>query len=128
MPTTDTAAYELQVVYHDRQGTLMRILGIVSRRGLGLPSVHAEPAGEAHRVTLRVTANPKQLGQLCREWSVTPDVIEIREQVRVVETAKAFELVQGGVPAKVRRLASPESPCPPWRAALARLLAFVPSR
>lgn len=128
MRTADTPTYELQVAYHDRQGTLMRILGIVSRRGLGLPSVHAEPAGEAHRVTLRVTASPKQLGQLCREWSVTPDVIEIREPVRVVEAPRAFELVPGGIPVKVPRLASPEPSCPPWRAALARLFAFVPSR
>lgn len=128
MQPANIATYQFQIAYHDRQGTLMRILGIVTRRGLGLPYLHAEQAGEAHRVTLRVAVNPKQLGQLRREWSVTPDVIEIHEPVRVVGTANAFERVQGVVSAKMRRLANPESPCPPWRAAVARLFAFVPSR
>ena len=38
--------------YRNAQGTLMRILNAVSRRGLDLTSVHAEYAGHNHAVTL----------------------------------------------------------------------------
>lgn len=127
MQPANIATYQFQIAYHDRQGTLMRILGIVTRRGLGLPYLRAERAGAAHRVTLRVAVNPKQLGQLRREWSVTPDVIEILEPVRVLGAADTLERMQRVVSARMRRLANPASPCPPWRAALARLFAFVPS-
>ncbi|HEX2711211.1 MAG TPA: hypothetical protein VHM88_03175 [Candidatus Acidoferrales bacterium] len=128
MQPANISTYQFQIAYHDRQGTLMRILGIVTRRGLGLPYLRAQPAGAAHRVTLRVAVNPKQLGQLRREWGVTPDVIEILEPVRLRESANAHARVESLVSAGMRRLANPESPCPAWRAALARLFAFVPSR
>ena len=35
--------------YRNTQGTLMRILNAVSRRGLDLTFVHAEYAGQDHR-------------------------------------------------------------------------------
>ena len=128
MQTANTAMYQFRVAYRNRQGTLMRILAIVTRRGLDLPYVRAERTGDFHEVTLRVAVNPKQLGQLCREWRVTPDVIEIREPTTVVETWNAFERVQNAFPAKLRRTARPGLPRQPWRAALARLFALVPSR
>ncbi len=128
MQEANAARYEFQLAYHNRQGTLMRILGIVTRRGLELPYVHAEQNGEVHRVTLRVAVNPKQLGQLCREWSVTPDVVEVREPVKVVRTWNAFHRARNSVSTRMRRGAKSESARQPWRSALARLFAFVPSR
>ncbi len=66
------------VRYRNAQGTLMRILNAVSRRGLDLTSVHAEYAGQNYVVTLLLEVTPKQIGQLYREWYGVVDVIEVR--------------------------------------------------
>jgi len=63
--------------YRNTQGTLMRILNAVSRRGLDMHSVHAEPVGHDYQVTLLLEVNPKQVGQLIREWYAIADVIEV---------------------------------------------------
>lgn len=67
-----------QIRYRNTQGTLMRILNAVSRRGLDMPSVHAAAADSDHEITLSLEVNPKQIGQLSREWYAIPDVIEVR--------------------------------------------------
>jgi acetolactate synthase small subunit len=64
--------------YRNTQGTLMRILNAASRRGLDLPSVQAEPAAHDHQVALVLDVNPKQLGQLYREWYAIADVVDVR--------------------------------------------------
>lgn len=64
--------------YRNTQGTLMRILNAASRRGLDLPSVMAEPADHGHQVTLALEVNPKQVGQLYREWYSIADVTHVR--------------------------------------------------
>jgi acetolactate synthase regulatory subunit len=66
-----------QIRYRNTQGTLMRILNAVSRRGLDLPSVHAEAAEHNHQVTLALDVNPKQVGQLYREWYAIADVVHV---------------------------------------------------
>ena len=75
--------------YRNAQGTLMRILNAVSRRGLDLTSVHAEYAGHDHLVTLLLEATHKQIGQLSREWYGIVDVIDVRSSVAVQEHAEA---------------------------------------
>jgi acetolactate synthase small subunit len=65
------------VRYRNAQGTLMRILNAVSRRGLDLTSVHAEYDGQHHAVTLLLDVTPKQSGQLFREWYAIVDVINV---------------------------------------------------
>ena len=65
------------VRYRNTQGSLMRILNAVSRRGLDFPSVQAEPAGTEHLVTLLLEVNPKQVGQLFREWYAIADVLDV---------------------------------------------------
>jgi acetolactate synthase small subunit len=67
-----------QIRYRNTQGTLMRILNAVSRRGLDMPSVHAEAAEVDHEITLALDVNPKQIGQLIREWYAIPDVTKVR--------------------------------------------------
>jgi acetolactate synthase small subunit len=67
--------------YRNAQGTLMRILNAISRRGLDLTSVHAEAAGQDHAVTVQLEATPKQIGQLYREWYGIVDAIEVRSSV-----------------------------------------------
>ena len=64
--------------YRNTQGTLMRILNAVSRRGLDLPYVQAEALEHAHNVTLLLDVNPKQTGQLCRDWHAIVDVTDVR--------------------------------------------------
>ena len=63
--------------YRNSQGTLMRILNAVSRRGLELTSVHAEYAGQDHAVTMLLHVSQKQIGQLYREWNSIVDVINV---------------------------------------------------
>ena len=67
-----------QIRYRNTQGTLMRILNAVSRRGLDMPSVHADAAGPDHQVSLVLEVNAKQVGQLYREWYAIADVIQVR--------------------------------------------------
>src|SRR5205814_10434593 len=64
--------------YHNTQGTLMRILNAASRRGLDLPYVQAEALDHTHHVTLLLDVNPKQIGQLCRDWHAIVDVTDVR--------------------------------------------------
>jgi len=68
---------QFHIRYRNTQGTLMRILNAVSRRGLDLPAVHAEAAELDHQVMLRLEVNQKQVGQLYREWYGIPDVIRV---------------------------------------------------
>jgi len=67
-----------QIRYRNTQGTLMRILGAVSRRGLDLPFVQAEPEEHAHAVTILLDVNAKQVGQLYRDWRAVVDVVDVR--------------------------------------------------
>ena len=66
------------VRYRNSQGALMRILNAASRRGLDIPSVHAEASGADHAVTLQLEVSQKQIGQLCREWYGIVVVIDVR--------------------------------------------------
>ena len=71
--------------YRNTQGTLMRILSAVARRGLDLPYVQAEPVEHVHKVTLLVDLNAKQVGQLCRDWRSVVDVVDVRSGVPIKE-------------------------------------------
>lgn len=67
-----------QIWYRNTQGTLMRILNAASRRGLDLTTVMAEAAEHGHQVSLALDVNPKQVGQLYREWYSIADVTHVR--------------------------------------------------
>jgi len=58
----------------------MRILTAVSRRGIEMPYVQAQagPSGDIHQATLLLEVNPKQAGQLRRDWYAIVDVSEVR--------------------------------------------------
>ena len=71
--------------YRNAQGALMRILNGVSKRGIDLPSVYAEAAGQDHAVTLTLEVSQKQIGQLSREWYAIVDVIEVRSSASLHE-------------------------------------------
>jgi acetolactate synthase regulatory subunit len=74
--------------YRNTQGTLMRILNAVSRRGIELPYVQATPAEHSHTVTLLLEVGPKQMGQLRRDWQAIVDVTEIHVGGRISMMAK----------------------------------------
>lgn len=63
--------------YRNTQGTLMRILNAVSRRGIEMPFVQATPSVHSHTVTLLLDLTPKQIGQLRRDWNAIVDVTEV---------------------------------------------------
>ncbi len=67
-----------QIRYRNTQGTLMRILNAASRRGIDMPYVQAEPLEHMHNLTLLLDVNPKQIGQLCRDWHAVVDVVDVR--------------------------------------------------
>jgi acetolactate synthase small subunit len=66
--------------YRNTQGTLMRILTAVSRRALDITYVHAQvqPDDQTYRVSLLLEVNPKQIGQLRRDWYAIMDVEDVR--------------------------------------------------
>ena|ERR1700690_3973190 len=68
------------IQYRNTQGTLMRILNAVSRRALDLTYVHAQagPDEQTYKVTLLLEVNPKQAGQLRRDWHAIVDVSDVR--------------------------------------------------
>jgi acetolactate synthase regulatory subunit len=74
-----------QIRYRNTQGTLMRILNAVSRRGLNMPSVHADALGDEHQATIILDVNSKQVGQLFREWYSIVDVVHVRSGAAQVE-------------------------------------------
>jgi acetolactate synthase small subunit len=73
------------VHYRNTQGTLMRVLNAVSRRGIELPYVQAAAIETGHRVTLLIDVNPKQIGQLSRDWHAIVDVVDVRAGVPTQE-------------------------------------------
>ncbi len=73
--------------YRNTQGTMMRILNAASRRGLDIPYVQAEPIEHTHQITLLLEVNPKQVGQLCRDWNAIVDVIHVLAGVPLKEQA-----------------------------------------
>jgi acetolactate synthase regulatory subunit len=76
--------------YRNTQGTLMRILTAVSRRGIEVPYVHASPADHGHRADLLLEVNPKQIGQLCRDWHAIVDVTDVRVGVPTPEMLESI--------------------------------------
>src|SRR2546425_2989937 len=75
--------------YRNTQGTLMRILTAVSRRGIEIPYVLANTSGQGHRADLLLEVNAKQIGQLCRDWHAIVDVTDVRMSVPTPEMLEA---------------------------------------
>src|SRR5215475_6840447 len=70
--------HAFHIHYRNTQGTLMRILTAVSRRGLSIEYLQASAHGAGHRADLLVEVNEKQIGQLCRDWHAIVDVTDVR--------------------------------------------------
>jgi acetolactate synthase small subunit len=83
--------------YRNSQGTLMRILNAVSRRGLELTSVHAEYADHDHGVTMMLHVSQKQIGQLYREWHSIVDVINVHSSPALREREASVWTTRGPV-------------------------------
>jgi acetolactate synthase small subunit len=63
--------------YHNTQGTLMRILTAVSRRGIDISYLRAAAGDGAFRADLLLEVSAKQIGQLRRDWHAIVDVIDV---------------------------------------------------
>lgn len=92
--------------YRNTQGTLMRILTAIARRGIEMPFVQAEPVDQAHKVTLIVDVNTKQVGQLCRDWRAIVDVVEVRAGAPIKEL---WEYAHVGMPHRPESVTSLEN-------------------
>ena len=82
--------HEFHIRYRNTQGTLMRILTAVSRRGIEMPYVFACSSGLEHRADLLLEVNAKQIGQLSRDWHAIADVLDVRVGVptpEIIESA-----------------------------------------
>ena len=77
--------HAFHIHYRNTQGTLMRILTAVSRRGLDMPYVQACADGHIQRATLLLDVNSKQVGQLCRDWYAIVDVMDVHVGVPTAE-------------------------------------------
>lgn len=99
------------ILYRNTQGTLMRILNAASRRGIEMPYVQAEPVDQTHRLTLLLDVNPKQIGQLCRDWHAVVDVIDVRSgaPVRDADSQHPAWVAAPHLPAAVRAAAEAAS-------------------
>lgn len=81
--------HAFHVHYRNTQGTLMRILTAVSRRGLEVAYLHAAGTGQTQRADLLLEVTPKQVGQLCRDWYAIVDVTDVRVGVPTPEMLEA---------------------------------------
>jgi acetolactate synthase regulatory subunit len=70
--------HAFHIHYRNTQGTLMRILTAVSRRGLSIEFLKASAHGTGHRADLLLEVNEKQIGQLCRDWHAIVDITDVR--------------------------------------------------
>jgi acetolactate synthase small subunit len=70
--------HKFHIHYRNTQGTLMRILAAVSRRGIEMPYVLASSSGLEHRADLLLDVNAEQIGQLSRDWHAIVDVVDVR--------------------------------------------------
>jgi len=87
--------------YRNTQGTLMRILNAASRRGIDMPYVQAIPNEHTHSVTLLLDVNPKQTGQLCRDWRAIVDVVNVRAGAVSTDVPSSSEWTTPHPPASV---------------------------
>jgi len=81
--------HAFHIHYRNTQGTLMRILTAVSRRGLEIHYVLANSSGHGHRADLLLEVNAKQIGQLCRDWHAIVDVTDVRMSVPTPDMLEA---------------------------------------
>lgn len=97
--------YRFRLRYLNSQGTLMRILTTVTRRGLDLAYVLAEPAGDVYQVTLLVEAPVKQMLQMGRDWRTIIDVVEVDQPVEMGSLEEALAGVALQPPGAAERVA-----------------------
>lgn len=69
--------HAFHVNYRNSHATRTRILNAISRCGLDVPYVQDEPANDVHRLSLLLELNPRQIGQLYRNWYAIADVVDV---------------------------------------------------
>jgi hypothetical protein len=84
--------------YRNTQGTLMRILTAVSRRGIEIPYLHAAASSHGYGADLLLEVNAKQIGQLCRDWYAIVDVTDVRVGTPTPEMMEASAGLAGPHP------------------------------
>ena len=90
--------HAFHIHYRNTQGTLMRILTAVSRRGLDMPYVQAVAGSHGQRASLLLDVNTKQIGQLCRDWYAIVDVMDVRVGTPTAEMLDSASGLSSGHP------------------------------
>jgi len=90
--------HAFHIHYRNTQGTLMRILTAVSRRGLEIHYLQALSSGSEHRADILLEVNPKQIGQLCRDWHAIVDITDVRVGAPTPEMLQAAAGLAGPHP------------------------------
>ena len=98
--------YVFHIHYRNTQGTFMRIMSAISRRGIDIPYVQATPNETGHRATLLLDVNPKQIGQLSRDWHAIVDVVDVRAGALTREVAGEWTTVPHPPASSVRESGS----------------------
>jgi uncharacterized protein with ACT and thioredoxin-like domain len=70
--------HSFHIYYRNSQAVLTKILNAISDHGLDVPYVQAEPAGDAHRVSVLLELSLEQMRELSRDWRAVNDVIDVR--------------------------------------------------
>ena len=91
--------HAFHIQYRNTQGTLMRILTAVSRRGLSIQYLQASAHGAGHRADLLLEVNEKQIGQLCRDWHAIVDITDVRVSTPTPEMLETIALAGPHPPA-----------------------------
>lgn len=83
--------------FHNVPGAMMRVFNCFTRRGLLIQAVWCVPAGDRHRATVLVEAQPITVEQIIRELESTVGVDRVERR----EGPQAEELLQkmlSGIP------------------------------
>ena len=81
MPTYEENMQTFHIRYRNTQGSLMRIMNAVSRRGLDIPSVQAEPAGRDHHVTLSLEVKPSRWASFIASGMRSSMSLDVRSSI-----------------------------------------------
>jgi acetolactate synthase small subunit len=92
--TTTATLTGLVVEYHNIPGAMMRVLNCFTRRGLLIEAVHCGPAGDHHRASVVVEAQPITIEQTVRELESTVGVASVSP----MDPAAAAQLLQSPRP------------------------------
>lgn len=101
----------LSIVAHNRPGVLMRVAGLISRRGYNIDSLAggATQDGEYSRMTITMQADEPTIGQVCKQLAKISEIERIKVLRGDSSSIRSMILVKvrtGGKQMEILQLAS----------------------